>query len=44
VVAFEQDLAATADAHELMAEFVEASAGIAGAGKSENGGGEDRAV
>ena len=44
VVAFEQDLAATADAHELMAEFVEASAGIAGAGEGENGGGEDRAV
>ena len=33
VVALEQDLSATADAHQLMAELVEASAGIAGAGE-----------
>jgi hypothetical protein len=44
VIAFEKDLATTADTHELMAELVEASAGIAGAGERENGGGEDRAV
>ena len=34
VVAFEQNLAAAADAHQLMAELVETSAGIAGAGEA----------
>ena len=44
VVAFEQDLSAAADAHELMAEFVEASGGVAGAGEGEHSGSQDRAV
>jgi hypothetical protein len=44
VIAFEQDLIAAADAHHLMAEFVEAGGGIASAGEGENGEGEDRAV
>src|SRR5215471_4332484 len=38
VVALEQDLSAGADAHQLMAEFAEARAGIAGAGEGEHGG------
>jgi hypothetical protein len=44
VVAFKQNLAATADAHQLMAELIEASAGIACARKGGNGDGENRAL
>jgi len=44
VVAFEQDLAASADAHELMAELSEARARVAGAGEDEDRGGEYGAV
>jgi hypothetical protein len=36
VVALEENLAATADAHELMAEFVEASGGISSADEGED--------
>ena len=44
MVAFEQDLTASADAHQLVAELSEARAGIGGARKSKHGRGEDRAV
>ena len=44
VVAFEQNLVAAADAHELVADFVEASGGIAGAGQGEHGEGQQGAV
>jgi hypothetical protein len=44
VIAFEQDLVAAADAHQLMAEFVETGGGICRAGEDENGCGEHRAV
>jgi len=37
VIAFEKNLAAAADAHHLVAKFVEARGGIAGAGKGEDG-------
>jgi len=40
VIAFEKNLAAAADAHHLMAEFVEACGRIAGAGEAEDGGAE----
>ena len=44
VVAFKQNLSAAADAHQLVAELVETSAGIAGAGEDRDHSGEDRAV
>jgi len=44
VVALEQDLVASADAHELMAEFVEAGGGVSGAGESGDSEGEQSAV
>jgi hypothetical protein len=37
VIAFQENLGAAADAHHLMAEFVEARGGIAGAGEGEDG-------
>ncbi len=37
VVAFEQNLVAAADAHQLVAEIVEAGSGIAGADEGEDG-------
>ena len=44
VIAFEQDLSASADAHELMAELVETRGRVGGAGEDEDGGGEYGAV
>jgi hypothetical protein len=44
VIAFEKDLVAAADAHHLVAEFIEARGGIAGAGESEEGEAEESAV
>jgi hypothetical protein len=44
VVTLEKDLAATADAHHLVADLIEAGGGIAGAGESEDGEGEQAAV
>jgi hypothetical protein len=44
VVAFEQDLAAAADAHQLVADFLETGGRIAGTGESENSEGEQDAV
>ena len=44
MVAFEKNLAASADAHELVTELSKARAGIAGAGKHEDGHDEDGAV
>jgi hypothetical protein len=41
VVAFQKNLFAAADAHHLVADFVEARGGIAGAEKDEDGGGQD---
>ena len=44
VIAFEKNLVAAADAHHLVAEFVEARGGIAGAGEGEDGETEQAAV
>jgi hypothetical protein len=44
VVALEQNLVASADAHQLMADFVKAGSGISGAGKGEDGDGQECAV
>jgi hypothetical protein len=37
VIAFQKNLVAAADAHHLMAEFIEARGRIAGAGEGEDG-------
>jgi hypothetical protein len=44
VVAFQKNLIAAADAHHLMADFVEARGGIAGAEKGEDGEAEQEGV
>ncbi len=44
VVAFQKNLIAAADAHHLVADFVEAGGGIAGAEESEDGGAEQEGV
>jgi hypothetical protein len=44
VVAFQKNLAATADAHQLVAKFVEARAGIPGAGEQKDSQREQGAV
>jgi hypothetical protein len=44
VVAFEKDLAAAADAHQLMAEFSETRGRISGAGEGEDGERKDGAL
>jgi len=38
VIAFQENLVASADAHHLVADFVEARGGIAGAQEGEGGG------
>jgi hypothetical protein len=38
MIAFQKNLIATADAHELMAEFGETGGGISGAEQGEDGG------
>jgi len=44
VVAFEQDLAASAGTHHAMAEVFEAGVGIAGADQDQDDGGEDEGL
>ena len=44
MIAFEEDLAAAADAHQLMAEFSESRGRVSGAGEGEDGEREDGAV
>lgn len=44
MVAFEEDLAAAADAHELVADLGEAGGGIVSAGKEEDGEREEDAM
>jgi hypothetical protein len=44
VIALQKNLAATADAHQLMADFLEAGGGIAGAGEHEDGEREQTAL
>jgi hypothetical protein len=38
MIAFQQNLIAAADAHHLMADFVETRAGVSGAEEGEDGG------
>jgi hypothetical protein len=44
VIAFEQDLAASAGAHHAVAEVFEASVGVSRAHEEEDSGGEDEGV
>jgi hypothetical protein len=44
VVTFQKNLFAAADAHHLMADFVEARSGIAGAEQDKNGGAEQEGL
>ena len=44
MVTFDEDLAASADAHELMADLGEARTGVAGSRECENGSGQEDTV
>lgn len=44
MVTFDEDLSASANAHELVADLGEARPGVAGAGECENGSGQEGAV
>jgi hypothetical protein len=44
VIAFEENLVATADAHHLVADFGEAGGGVSGAEEGEDGGAEQEGL